>query len=62
MSSIRKKTDIPEKERVLVLQGGGYLAPMKLERIGQYMNSCQKEMKKEERKEGPRSTLLQALQ
>jgi hypothetical protein len=59
MSSIKKKTDIPEKERALVLQGGGSLGAYE---AGAYMNSYQKEMKKEERREGPCSILLQALQ
>jgi hypothetical protein len=59
ISSIKKKTDIPEKERALVLQGGGSLGAYE---AGAYMNSYQKEMKKEERREGPCSILLQALQ
>ena len=62
MSSIKKKTDIPEKERALVLQGGGSLGAYEAGGIGQYMNSYQIEMKKEERKEGPCSILLQAPQ
>jgi hypothetical protein len=43
----------------LLIDGIGSLGAYE---AGAYMNSYQKEMKKEERKEGPCSILLQALQ
>ena len=56
-----KKINTPEKERALVLQGGGSLGAYGVERIGDYMNSCPKRMQTKGRKESLHLILLQAL-
>jgi NTE family protein len=59
MPSIKKKMNIPEKERALVLQGGGSLGAYE---SGAYRAIYEFGMKREEGKEGPPLILLQALQ
>ncbi len=51
--------NIPEKERALVLQGGGSLGAYE---SGAYRAIYEFGMKREEGKEGPPLILLQALQ